>query len=207
MPDFQGFPSKTRFTRIPEEFFTRFLPEISCPYTLKTVLYAFWRLEKTEASVFFLLQQDYEDDPVFMEGMGSTQEEQKRSLKKSLDNAVQYGIFLQETTKISKRQQNVYLINSPKGRLAAEGLQKGQWKPENRGKEHIELMQQATNAFKLYEENIGPLTPMIADMIREDERVYPAVWIEDAVRLAVKNNKRSWSYIQAILKRWQVEGR
>jgi DNA replication protein DnaD len=27
------------------------------------------------------------------------------------------------------------------------------------------------------------------------------------VRIAVENNKRSWSYVNAILRRWQEEGR
>ena len=61
--------------------------------------------------------------------------------------------------------------------------------------------------FKRYEENIGPLTPLIADMLKDAEDVYTAEWISDAIGLAVENNKRNWKYIEAILKRWKEEGR
>jgi DnaD/phage-associated family protein len=63
------------------------------------------------------------------------------------------------------------------------------------------------NIFKAYEENIGPLTTMIADSLQDAEKTYPAKWILDTFKLAVENNKRSWRYCEAILKRWQAEGK
>jgi DnaD/phage-associated family protein len=63
------------------------------------------------------------------------------------------------------------------------------------------------NVFKLYEENIGPLTPLIADALKDAEEIYSAGWIAEAIDLAAKNNKRSWKYAEAILKRWKEEGR
>jgi DnaD/phage-associated family protein len=59
----------------------------------------------------------------------------------------------------------------------------------------------------MYEENIGPLTPLAADALKEAEKEYPTGWIEDAMRKAVKNNARNWRYVETILKRWQREGR
>jgi DnaD/phage-associated family protein len=59
----------------------------------------------------------------------------------------------------------------------------------------------------VYEENIGPLTPLIADALKDAEELYSPEWILDAIELAVKNNKRSWKYSEAILKRWKEEGR
>jgi len=63
------------------------------------------------------------------------------------------------------------------------------------------------NIYSLYENNIGAITPMIADALKDAEDTYPADWIADAMRLAVENNKRNWKYCEAILKRWQVEGK
>jgi DNA replication protein DnaD len=48
---------------------------------------------------------------------------------------------------------------------------------------------------------------MIADKLGEAEDNYPAQWIEEAVQIAVENNVRRWSYVEAILKRWQEGGR
>ncbi len=63
------------------------------------------------------------------------------------------------------------------------------------------------NIFKLYEENIGMLTPMIGEQLKEAEALYLAEWIEDAFKEAVSHNKRSWRYILAILERWGREGK
>jgi DnaD/phage-associated family protein len=62
------------------------------------------------------------------------------------------------------------------------------------------------NVFSLYERHIGPLTPLVAEQIRDAERIYPRAWIEDAVLIAADNNRRSWRYVEAILVRWEAEG-
>ena len=61
--------------------------------------------------------------------------------------------------------------------------------------------------FEMYEQNIGMLSPMIADALLEAEDMYPEDWIEDAIGEAVEQNKRSWRYISRILERWEHEGR
>jgi DnaD and phage-associated domain len=63
------------------------------------------------------------------------------------------------------------------------------------------------NIFVLYEQNIGLLSPMIADELTDAAGHYPQDWIEAAFREAVQQNKRKWSYIRAILRRWETEGR
>ena len=63
------------------------------------------------------------------------------------------------------------------------------------------------NIFTLYEQNIGLLTPMIALSLADAEEQYGPVWIGDAIKIAVENNKRNWKYCEAILKRWAVEGK
>lgn len=63
------------------------------------------------------------------------------------------------------------------------------------------------NIFRLYEANIGPLTPMMAEMLKADALEFPAAWIEDAVGEAVERNIRNWRYVRAILKTWKEQGR
>lgn len=63
------------------------------------------------------------------------------------------------------------------------------------------------NAFRVYEQNIGPLTPIIADQINTAALEYPAGWIEDAIAEAVFYNKRNWRYIIRILENWRQDGR
>jgi DnaD/phage-associated family protein len=66
---------------------------------------------------------------------------------------------------------------------------------------------ESPNIFKLYEENIGPLTPMIADALKDDESLYTETWVAEAIQIAVRSNARSLKFIEAVLKRWKDEGR
>jgi DNA replication protein len=61
--------------------------------------------------------------------------------------------------------------------------------------------------FKLYEQNIGLVTPIIADRLVEAMELYPEQWIEDAIASAVSYNRRNWRYVQRILETWATEGR
>lgn len=63
------------------------------------------------------------------------------------------------------------------------------------------------NEFSIFENNIGILTPLIADAIKDALQHYPAQWVADAIREAALKNGRSWAYISSILKRWEKEGR
>jgi DnaD/phage-associated family protein len=63
------------------------------------------------------------------------------------------------------------------------------------------------NVYTLYEQNIGLLTPIMAEKLQEAEGQYPPEWIASAFEEAVLNNKRNWRYIERILERWTVEGR
>jgi DNA replication protein len=61
--------------------------------------------------------------------------------------------------------------------------------------------------IKLYEQNIGLVTPMLIDELHEAEERYPAAWIEEAMREAVRANARSWRYVRKVLERWAANGR
>lgn len=63
------------------------------------------------------------------------------------------------------------------------------------------------NIFKVYESNIGMLTAIQADRLKDAENEYPNEWIVDAIKEAVIHNKRNWAYCEAILKRWKANGR
>ncbi len=63
------------------------------------------------------------------------------------------------------------------------------------------------NIFTVYEQEIGPLTPLLGDQLKDIDKTYPDGWFADAVAVAVENNKRNLGYILAIMRRWKAEGK
>ncbi len=58
----------------------------------------------------------------------------------------------------------------------------------------------------LYEDNIGRLTPTIAERLKDIVGEYEEGWFEEALKEAVGLEHRNLKYIEAILERWKVEG-
>ncbi|GAC1380150.1 MAG: DnaD domain protein [Ktedonobacteraceae bacterium] len=87
-------------------------------------------------------------------------------------------------------------------RIPARGIPAGFETPRS-----VQVQVERPNIFVLYEQNIGLLSPLIADQLKDAADQYPPEWIEAAFREAVQHNKRKWSYISAILRRWETEGR
>ena len=194
MKKFTGFTAKETFTPIPDSFFRQLLAEIDDADELKVTLYALWRIGNMEGRVHFLRAVDFAGvvpDPA-----------------SGLEKAAQRGTLLEVLPRADSRAGRkgpgtLYFLNSPRGRAAADAFAKGQWEPESAPEApHAER----PNIFRLYEENIGPLTPILADALKDAEQMYPEEWVVEALRIAVLKNKRNWKYVEAILKRWKVEG-
>jgi len=60
--------------------------------------------------------------------------------------------------------------------------------------------------FKAYESEIGMLTSFVRDDVLDAVELYPKDWIIEAIKVAAKNNARKWSYVEAVLKSWKVNG-
>lgn len=63
------------------------------------------------------------------------------------------------------------------------------------------------NPFKVYEDNIGPLTSAVSERIILAEKDYSSAWVMDAIRLAARRNKRRWDYVEGILRSWHRDGK
>ena len=190
-------------TRIPATFFSELLPQIDHLGELKVTLYALWYLDKMEGSVRYLRQSDFSSDTRLMQGL---EPDADRFLEDALQRAVARGSLLKAELPGEKGPQAFYFLNSPRGRAAVDAIARGAWQPSGDPQQPIALDLERPNIYRLYEENIGPLTAMIAENLKDAEKTYPNDWIEEAVRIAVENNVRRWSYIQAILRSRQEEG-
>jgi DNA replication protein len=103
--------------------------------------------------------------------------------------------------------EDVYFVNTEANREVIARVENGELSLGALPRTQPYVKEERPNIFTLYEQNIGLLTPMIAEELKEAEEMYPAPWIEDAFREAVSLNKRSWRYIARILQRWSSEGK
>ena len=209
MQGFPGFPDgKQRLTPVPNLFFSDLLPAIDNLVELKVTLYAFWALGQREGEVRYLRLPDFMNDPVLLKAMGGPNiQSGVDALLDGIERAVARGTFLQVSIDGADGRLELYFLNTERGRAAVEGISRGEWRPSPDDEQPITLLIERPNIFVLYEQNIGALTPMIAEELREAEKNYPPRWIEEAIKLAVTNNVRRWRYVQSILERWRVEGR
>ena len=208
MPGFKGFSKgKVHLTPVPDSFFNELLPDIDHLGELKVSLYIFWRLNRMEGTFRSLRRSDLAGDQRFMQGLGKTIQEAEATLDDALRRAVGRGTLLEVSLVLKDQPEQLYFLNSPKGKAALEAIRLGKWRPALGEQVPIELSPERPNIFRLYEDHIGPLTPMLAETLTEARELYPEEWVEDAFRIAVEYNKRSWRYIEAILRRWQEGGR
>ena len=143
-------------------------------------------------------------DEQFLRGLDFSSKENNAALTELLEKFVKDNVLVKVMNQ--KEEKTGYFINSPRGRAAADLVQSGSlFEMQSQTRATLDVIK--PNIFKLYEENIGPLTPLIADALRDAEESYPEEWIGEAIRIAVANNVRRWNYIDRILTRWQEEGR
>ncbi len=207
MKTFKGFTDSETFTELPDSFFRQLLNEITDADELKVTLYAIWRIAHIDGPFRAMCQTDFD-----AKDLGLAADE----VASGLEKAVRRGSLLKrrpepvegsahEAESPPHLADTFYFLNSPRGRAAAEAFAKGNWR------ESAKIMStppvERPNIFKLYEENIGPLTPLIADRLREAEKEYPNAWFEEAFEIAVTRNVRNWKYVEAILKRWKEKGK
>ncbi|MDP6793572.1 MAG: DnaD domain protein [Anaerolineales bacterium] len=205
MKGFSGFPArKTRTTPVPNLFFSELLPKIDDLDELKLTLYCFWRLALKEGRLRHLRRSELQQDETLL---ASFQQPSEAALFQALESACARGTLLHVAVEGAAEREDYYFLNTPKGRAAVEGISRGDWLPTNKADHPISVTVERPNIFTLYEQNIGALTPLIADELLDAERNFPANWLKEAVRTAVENNARSWRYVLAILERWKREGK
>jgi len=194
---FSGFsPHTTRHVPLPDSFFSDLLPLIDDLGELQVTLACFRIVTRKSGSPRAIRWADLIAD----DGLGATLDE--AGLRAGLERAIERGTLLHVTADAGDGPEDLVFINTERGREAVRTLQRGE-RPEGLAPAEPPAPSAAErpNIFKLYEQHIGLLTPMLADELRDAEATYPAAWIEDAFRQAVRQNARSWAYVRKILER------
>jgi DnaD/phage-associated family protein len=202
---FTGFTTD-KLVGLPPELFSEVLPQITLPSELKVTLHVFYRMSRLRGPAPRRVSWDeLAGDKTLRRGLRAVSKLRaaEELLAEGVEAAVRRTTLLHVVLPDDGRAVNWYVVNTAANRLWAErvglagaALTPNEAPPDDRAP-----------LITLYEQNIGLITPLLLDEMREAEDRYPAHWIEDAIREAVRANARSWRYISKVLERWAAHGR
>tara|TARA_Y100000588_G_scaffold125241_1_gene137158 strand:+ start:5501 stop:6157 length:657 start_codon:yes stop_codon:yes gene_type:complete len=199
-----GFDRKVKYTPVPNPVLGPLLEQIDNLAELKCTLRMIWQLHQKKGSPKFVTLRELVADESLAKSIKNVSED--HGMEKTIARCVQRGIFIEVAT--NNNTETAYLLNTEQNRKSITSMTgTAVESPIRLHPSPSSPRNDSPNIFSIYEANIGMLTPMIADDLREAESLYPASWIEDAFREAVEQNKRSWRYVERILERWSQEGK
>ncbi|MBI1885637.1 MAG: DnaD domain protein [Chloroflexi bacterium] len=204
MKPFPGFAPGSLATAVPNAFFTAVLPQIQRPEELIVSLYFFFAQGRKRRHPRYLTEAELLADTTLLRALAGFCADPAAAAREGLALAAERGTLLCAEADVDGRRERLYLLNLPQNRerlaeLAGAALEGEQPPP-------APDVEPPPGIFALYEENIGSLTPLIAQELEEAESRYPPAWVEAAFREAVSLNKRNWRYVRRILERWEAEG-
>ena len=207
-PTYAGFPNRVRSVPVPAPMLGTLLERIDDLAELKCALRAVALLNQKRERPRFVTLGEMQADANLARGVptadGRTPADE---IERALGKAVRRGTLAFAIVGAGAGRQPIFGLNTEADRAALAGIAgaRAPFMPSDFPPTDADA--ERPNVFALYEQNIGMISPMIADELREAEGLYPEDWIADAIKEAVTNNKRSWRYIAAILDRWEREGK
>ncbi len=204
---FGGFPAIGKATVVPNAFFGLILPLMKSPAALLAFMWVSKVTQEAKGDERFAsgdqLWVHHGVAPSF-EHIGGGRD----GLAAGLNECVDLGALLSVTVAGHGGEEDLFFVNNPASRRTIARARAGEIRliPE-KVVVPTARPEARPSIFRLYEEHIGTITPMVGDRLLEAEELYPASWIEEAFREAAELNARNWRYIERILAHWAEEGR
>ncbi len=197
----KGFPLPDDFatTRVPNAVLGRVLSSIGDADEIKLILRAIWLLEHQRGYPRYITRDELRRDRVLSVALPD-QSDFDRILKSATDR----GVFVE----VSINNNVCLMFNTEAARRASLNTSR---MTDNLNKDDDSWETPAAStgpadAFRAYEENIGILSPMIRQSILAALEDFTDEDITHAVRIAVENESRSWSFVAGVLRRWARDG-
>ncbi|MCX6012225.1 MAG: DnaD domain protein [Chloroflexi bacterium] len=198
MKEFIGFPVKMQYTAVPNLFLSSILPDLNNINEVKIILTIFRLLYQKKGTPRFITYKELRETISNLSDL---------DVQQGIELASQHNIIIKVSIIDCEKHHDLYFINTEKDRIEAAKISNGELPIERLPVGDPIAPVTQLNVFTIYENNIGMLTPMIAEQLKEAELEYPASWIEEAIKEAVSLNKRNWRYIAKILQNWAAEGK
>ena len=202
MSGFEGFRANSQKTAIPNVFFTQLMPQIKDAAELRIVLHVFWAVQRKKGSPKFVTFRELLGDTTLAPSLGENLTERVEALESGLRGAVERGVLVTAEVEAKGLRNRLYLVNTEANRRALGGIDGEGVEVSVPNAESAERL----NAFAVYENNVGPITPIIVEELKDAVERYSEQWVIEAIEEAVRKSARNWTYIEAILKNRRQEG-
>ena len=188
---------------VPAALFGPLLEGVADVTSLRCVLRAVYVLHRKQTSperrgqLASVTAAELAADPVL--GLGNKAADETSVAERALAEAAEAGVLL--------RSGAGYCLDTAANRraVAAGALSSGVAPEVDTSVEAVAGAR--PDVFRLYEENVGVITPMAAERLKDMETEFPPEWIAEAFGEAVVSNARSLRYVEAVLRRWRDDGR
>ncbi len=197
---FRGFPRGTQFTPVPNPLLSSLLEDIKDVQELKVILRSIWLIHRKKGLFRSVTASELCADSTVAAMLDCTGSDLERTVNRCLESGTQRGIFI----RYEAGKDAEYIMNTPPNRTALmrEGMLPSAFsKPEIEIQQKHRLNFSEGASFRAYEDNIGMLTPMAVENIRDAIERYGEPDIVDAIQAAVSANARNWNYVLAFLRR------
>ncbi|MXX92581.1 MAG: DnaD domain protein [Chloroflexi bacterium] len=197
----KGFPLPDDFatTRVPNAVLGRVLSTIEDADEIKLILRAIWLLEHQRGYPRYITRNDLRRDRIL-----SVTIPDQSDFDRILQSAIERGVFVE----VSINDNSCLMFNTESARRASIEVSTttDNLNEDDNGWETAAVSTALADAFRAYEENIGILSPMIRQSILAALEDFTDEDITHAVRIAVENESRSWSFVAGVLRRWARDG-
>ena len=203
MKSIGGFPLADDYatTRVPNAVLGRVLAEVEDADVIKLVLRAIWLLERQNGYPRVISVEQLRADRVLSVVLGD-ENAFGSTLEDAIDRGVLVRVAIDGVDRLMLNTESARRVLSGALGVAVDEDQNG----EGDGWDVPAARSIGVNAFRAYEENIGVLSPMIRESILSSLEDFTDEEITQAIRIAVENESRSWSFVAGVLRRWAREG-
>ena len=201
----KGFPLPDDFasSRVPNAVLGRVLASINDADVIKIILRAVWLLERQRGYPRYISAEDLHRDRVLV-GIFDGSDEIDRGLQAALEHGVLVEISIGGQVRLMLNTESAKRATLEPSLVQNVGNAVGEI--EDNGWDEPARVPSVADAFQAYEENIGSLSPMIRESILNSLEDFTDEDITQAIRIAVENESRSWSFVAGVLRRWARDG-
>ncbi len=192
-------------TPLPQALLRDLVPSMSDPAELIVTLYAVEAIARQRRYPRRVSVADLRESRALIEALARLcgDREVEDAFDEGLSAAVERGALLQDRVVTNGRWVEWIALNDVDGRRA---LELGAALPAL--KQVGGRLEVASSAPGVWQDAFGtPMPPILAEEVKAAESRYGSERLHDAFAEAAANNVRSWRYVEAILERWETEGR